>query len=204
MKGSLVIISFFIIGIAAGLSGLIPSGISEGNLTFPLCPAFLRGCGSGKRQQFHIQVQDAGPADVSASGRHASRHIGRSTCRCSPAAWPECNRLSGSRFRLRILFIVQHFHYRIQGSGTRYHRIALEHCPGNVHIAPVAAAGKSGRAIGSDRRRRSDFDGHDIAYHHGLIRQAICCGFAVPRLCARVFNTFHRHLLVHPVEGSEA
>lgn len=106
--------------------------------------------------------------------------------------------------RLRILFFVQHFHYGVQGSGTRYHRFALEHCPGNVHIAPVAAAGKSGRAIGSDRRRRSNFDGHDIAYHHGLIRQAICCGFAVPRLCARVFNTFHRHFLVHPVEGSEA
>ncbi len=107
-------------------------------------------------------------------------------------------------FRLRILFIVQYLHYRIQGSGTRYHRIALEHCPGDVHIAPVAAAGKSGRAISSDRRRRSDFDGHDIAYHHGLFRQAICCGFAVPRLCARVFNTVHRHFLVHPVEGSEA
>ena len=54
MKGSLVIISFFIIGIAAGLSGLIPSGISEGNLTFyALCALlFCVGAGVGSDNSF--------------------------------------------------------------------------------------------------------------------------------------------------------
>lgn len=47
MKGSLVIISFFIIGIAAGLSGLIPSGLSEGNLTFYALCALLFCVGAG-------------------------------------------------------------------------------------------------------------------------------------------------------------
>ena len=54
MKGSLVIISFFIIGIAAGLSGLIPSGLSEGNLTFyALCALlFFVGAGVGSDNSF--------------------------------------------------------------------------------------------------------------------------------------------------------
>ena len=54
MKGSLVIISFFIIGIAAGLSGLIPSGLSEGNLTFyALCALlFCVGAGVGSDNSF--------------------------------------------------------------------------------------------------------------------------------------------------------
>lgn len=54
MKGSLVIISFFIIGIAAGLSGLIPSGISESNLTFyALCALlFFVGAGVGSDNSF--------------------------------------------------------------------------------------------------------------------------------------------------------
>lgn len=47
MKGSLVIISFFVIGIAAGLSGLIPSSISEGNLTFYALCALLFCVGAG-------------------------------------------------------------------------------------------------------------------------------------------------------------
>ena len=201
MKGSLVIISFFIIGIAAGLSGLIPSGISEGNLTFyALCALlFCVGAGVGSDNSFiskfktldpRMSLLPVGTLLGTLAGALAAALLlhGRSATDCLAV---------GSGFGYYYL------HYRVQGSGTRYHRIALEHCPGDVHIAPVTTAGKSGRAIGSDRCRRSDFDGHDIAYHHGLIRQAICCGFVVPRLCARVFNTVHRHLLVHPIEGSD-
>ena len=49
MKGSLIIISFFILGIVAGLSGLIPDSISEGNIAFyALCGLlFFVGAGVG-------------------------------------------------------------------------------------------------------------------------------------------------------------
>ena len=34
MKGSLIIVGFFILGIISGLSGVVPGSIVEGNLTF--------------------------------------------------------------------------------------------------------------------------------------------------------------------------
>ena len=52
MKGSLIIIGFFIAGIAAGLTGTVPQSIVEGNLTFyALCSLLLCvgiGVGSDK------------------------------------------------------------------------------------------------------------------------------------------------------------
>lgn len=47
MKGSLIIISFFILGIVAGLSGLIPDSISEGNIAFYALCALLFFVGAG-------------------------------------------------------------------------------------------------------------------------------------------------------------
>ena len=49
MKGSLVIVGFFVLGILAGLSGIVPEKIVEGNLTFyALCALlFFVGIGVG-------------------------------------------------------------------------------------------------------------------------------------------------------------
>ncbi|MDD6624726.1 MAG: lysine exporter LysO family protein [Bacteroides sp.] len=49
MKGSLIIISFFILGIIAGLTGLIPESFAEGNIAFyALCTLlFFVGAGVG-------------------------------------------------------------------------------------------------------------------------------------------------------------
>lgn len=42
MKGSLIIVGFFILGIAAGLSGMVPESIIDGDLTFyALCALLL-------------------------------------------------------------------------------------------------------------------------------------------------------------------
>ena len=42
MKGSLIIVGFFILGIISGLSGVVPGSIVEGNLTFyALCALLL-------------------------------------------------------------------------------------------------------------------------------------------------------------------
>lgn len=42
MKGSLIIVGFFILGIAAGLSGIVPESIIDGDLTFyALCTLLL-------------------------------------------------------------------------------------------------------------------------------------------------------------------
>lgn len=42
MKGSLIIVGFFILGIAAGLSGMVPESIIDGDLTFySLCALLL-------------------------------------------------------------------------------------------------------------------------------------------------------------------
>lgn len=49
MKGSLIIISFFILGIVAGLTGLIPESFADGNIAFyALCTLlFFVGAGVG-------------------------------------------------------------------------------------------------------------------------------------------------------------
>lgn len=59
MKGSLVIVGFFVLGILAGLSGIVPEKLVEGDLTFyALCaPALLRGDRGRKRQEYCLQIQ---------------------------------------------------------------------------------------------------------------------------------------------------
>lgn len=47
MKGSLIIVGFFILGIAAGLSGIVPESIIDGNLTFYALCALLLCVGIG-------------------------------------------------------------------------------------------------------------------------------------------------------------
>ena len=47
MKGSLIIVGFFILGIAAGLSGMVPESIIDGNLTFYALCALLLCVGIG-------------------------------------------------------------------------------------------------------------------------------------------------------------
>lgn len=47
MKGSLIIVDFFILGIAAGLSGMVPESIIDGDLTFYALCALLLCVGIG-------------------------------------------------------------------------------------------------------------------------------------------------------------
>lgn len=47
MKGSLIIVGFFILGIAAGLSGMVPESILDGDLTFYALCALLLCVGIG-------------------------------------------------------------------------------------------------------------------------------------------------------------
>lgn len=47
MKGSLIIVGFFILGIAAGLSGMVPESIIDGDLTFYALCALLLFVGIG-------------------------------------------------------------------------------------------------------------------------------------------------------------
>lgn len=47
MKGSLIIVGFFILGIAAGLSGMVPGSIIDGDLTFYALCALLLCVGIG-------------------------------------------------------------------------------------------------------------------------------------------------------------
>ena len=47
MKGSLIIVGFFILGIISGLSGVVPGSIVEGNLTFYALCALLLFVGIG-------------------------------------------------------------------------------------------------------------------------------------------------------------
>lgn len=53
MKGSLIVAGFFVLGIMAGLSGLVPESVAEGNITFyALCALiFFVGIGVGSDRE---------------------------------------------------------------------------------------------------------------------------------------------------------
>lgn len=53
MKGSLIVAGFFVLGIMAGLSGLVPESVTEGNITFyALCALlFFVGIGVGSDRE---------------------------------------------------------------------------------------------------------------------------------------------------------
>lgn len=201
MKGSLIIISFFILGIIAGLTGLIPESFAEGNIAFyALCTLlFFVGAGVGsdssivsrfRTLDIRMSLLPLGTILGTFAGALAAPLLlhGRSATDCL-----------GSRFRFRLLFIVQYLHYRIQGSGTRYDSIAVKHCPRDDYAAAVAAAREGGGTIGADCSRRCDLDGHYPADYHGFIRQAVRSSLAFPWFHPGVFHTFHRHFLVHAV-----
>lgn len=54
MKGSLIIVGFFILGIAAGLSGMVPESIIDGDLTFYALCALLLCVGIGIGSDMNI------------------------------------------------------------------------------------------------------------------------------------------------------
>ena len=102
MKGSLIIISFFIIGTLCGVYHLIPYDFTQSNLSYYALCALM----------FSVGISVGIDPQTVRNFDH-SRHIGRMRNNQFIPLPPFFIGLSGCRLRIRLLFIVKHLHNRI-------------------------------------------------------------------------------------------
>lgn len=144
MKGSLVIIGFFVLGTLCGVSHLIPIDIvMDSRISFyALCALmFSVGLSVGNDPQTLKNFRSLNPRLVflpimtilgTLAGFRSSQPHPDS---------PLADRLPGSRFGLRILFTLQHLHHRIQRSRTGNHCTACQYQPRDTHLIGCTVAG---------------------------------------------------------------
>ena len=176
MKGSLIIVSFFIVGTLCGLFQLIPYDFSQSKLSFyALCGLmFCVGISIGNDPQTLKSFHDH------------SGNIGW-MCRSQPLFVPSFTvRLYGGRFRIRVLFTLKYIHHRVQRSRIGYHRIAFKHHARNHRFALCPPIGKVLRKTGPHFSRRSHHHGHDSSYYHPLFRTGICHRLHFPWIHCRL------------------
>ena len=198
MKGSLVIVGFFVLGILAGLSGIVPEKIVEGNLTFyALCALlFFVGIGVGsdrnivsrfKSLDVRMALLPAGTMLGTFAGALAAALIlpGRSATDCLAVG-------SGfGYYSLSSIFI------------TRYRCIVVQHHKGDGHASAGSASCQNRWSARSDSRRWRYIDGHHTSDHHGILRQGIFSALSLPWLRPRILHPVHRHILVHDLTSMQ-
>ncbi|CCY55766.1 putative uncharacterized protein [Bacteroides eggerthii CAG:109] len=151
MKGSLIIIGFFVLGTLCGVSHLIPIDIvMDSRISFyALCALmFSVGLSVGNDPQTLKNFRSLNPRLVflpimtilgTLAGSAAGSLIPGSS-QPHPDS-PLADRLPGSRFGLRILFTLQHLHHRIQRSRTGNHCTACQYQPRDTHLIGCTVAG---------------------------------------------------------------
>ncbi len=118
MKGSLIIVSFFIIGTLCGVYHLIPYDFTDSKLSYyALCGLmFCVGISIGNDPNTLKSFRSLNPRLVFLPIMTIHWHISRLRRSRSFYEPARSFRLYGSRSRIWLLFTFQHFHYRIQRS----------------------------------------------------------------------------------------
>lgn len=138
MKGSLIIVSFFIVGTLCGLFQLIPYDFSQSKLSFfyALCGLmFCVGISIGNDPQTLKSFRSLNPRllflpVMTILGTLAGCAV------VSLFFVPSFTvRLYGGRFRIRVLFTLKYIHHRVQRSRIGYHRITFKHHARNHRFA---------------------------------------------------------------------
>ena len=177
MKGSIIIVSFFIAGVLIGRFVHVPSLLTAEAPTLYALYAlmFFVGISIGsdkkalealKHQNFKIiLVPLATIIGTLAGSALISLALSK---RQKP------NRLPRRRFRIRILFSLNHFHYPVQRSRTRYNRPRFQY-PTRIDRptgSPFA------RALFwktcPDIRGRSNDCRYHTSYYHEVLREGVC------------------------------
>ena len=163
MKGSLIIVGFFVLGTICGVCHLLPFDIAETNISYYALCALM----------FSVGLSVGNDPQTLKNSRQ------------SDSDTPFYNGLSGRRLGIRLLLALQHLHYRIQGSRAGHHRPACQYQPGDSDTASRPVAGTMVRKPCPHLCRRSHDDGHHTTHHHTDSRTAVCSGFHLPRVCGR-------------------
>ena len=172
LKGSLVIVAFFVAGCVAGLFALVPFDVAGARVSTYVLYAlmFCVGVTLGHDETLAGRVRRLDP-------RLALLPVMTAVGTLAGAA--------GRRFGFRLLFAVEHLYRRFPGRGTGNRRSAMQRHARDLHAAGRAAGRPLVRTAGGRLDRRCDHLRHHAARHHAGGRKALCRGFDFPRLHAR-------------------
>ncbi len=113
MKGSLIIVGFFVLGALCGVYHLIPYDFTQSKLSFyALCALmFSVGVSVGNDPQASVIPCIKPPPDT--TGHDHIGNTGQMRSGQSVSLAPLSNRLYGSQCRFRLLLSIQYLYYRI-------------------------------------------------------------------------------------------
>lgn len=198
MKGSLIIVGFFLLGTLCGMFHLLPSDLSQSNISFyALCALmFSVGISIGNDPQTLRNFRSLNPRLVLLPVATIFRYlVGSGTCQPHPTP-PKCKRMHGDRLRYGLLLAIQHLHHPIQRSGAGYSCPPFQHSARNHDLTLCSPAGPLVRESGSYLCRRSNDDGYHPTHHYPHGRSAVCNRIHLPWFHNRFQCTVPRNVLL--------
>ena len=187
MKGSLIVVGFFILGVLAGRSGGLPSWAMDSNISFvALCGLLLFvGLGIGMNPDMKNDIKSLNPrlallpvATILGSWLGAMVAY---IIMCSDV----CSVLH-HRQRLCLLFVVEHLHNRIPRCRTGHNSLACQHHTRDDNPLAYSADSKAVRSAGSYIFGWRNDNGHHPTYHHTDRRPTLRSTKHLPRFRDRL------------------
>ena len=182
LKGSLVIVAFFVAGCVAGLFALVPFDVAGARVSTYVLYAlmFCVGVTLGHDETLAGRVRRLDPRLALLPVMTA---VGTLAGAASAAAGRD--RYAGRRFGFRLLFAVEHLYRRFPGRGAGNRRSAMQCHARDLHAAGRSAGRPLVRTAAGRLDRRCDHLRHHAPRHHAGGRKTLCRGFDFPRLHAR-------------------
>ena len=185
LKGSLVIVAFFVAGCVAGLFALVPFDVAGARVSTYVLYAlmFCVGVTLGHDETLAGRVRRLDPRLALLPVMTAVGTLAGAALAASAAAGRD--RYAGRRFGFRLLFAVEHLYRRFPGRGAGNRRSAMQCHARDLHAAGRSAGRPLVRTAGGRLDRRCDHLRHHAPRHHAGGRKTLCRGFDFPRLHAR-------------------
>ena len=198
MKGSLIIVGFLVLGIIVGDSCGFAGWRRE--LLCALLPDVL--CRNQHRMRYFGVEEFQGcesPID-DVAGDDYPGHPCRMRCGFLVAGTSPADGLSGNRFGIWILLVVEHLHHAISWTGVGHDSLADQYLPRDTHPALCAFAGKVFRQVGTNQCGWSHDDGYHVADYHPLFGREFHHRFHLSWFLRRFLRAVPGHVLLFVVK----
>ena len=202
MKGSLIIVGFFVLGIIVGVCDVVPAGLLDGDVSYDAlcCLMFCVGISIGCDTSVLKSFKDVNPRLMMLPVMDCPGHPCRIRCSFPAVGSSPADGLSGNRFGIRVLLVVEHLHHAISWTGVGYDSLAGKYLPRDTHPALCASAGKVFRQVGTNQCGRSHDDGYHVADYHPLFGRAFHHRFYLPWFLRRFLRAVPGHVLLFVVK----
>lgn len=194
MKGSIIIVSFFIAGVLIGKFVNVPSLLTAEEPTLYALYAlmFFVGISIGSLKASEFQ--------------NYFGSIGNNHWNFSRLRFNQCylkrqkpNRLPSRRFWIRILFSLNYFYHPVQRSGTRYNRSRFQHSSRiDCSVSGPLTCTLFWKTC-SHFRGWSNYCRYHTSYHHEVLRERVCNYINCSRDSGRFKRTVFSHFLLYNI-----